>query len=119
MITVEKETLGKQRPRSRYTLSFCTNVRKNLTRKMTIQSQQLNKAQKGNNTVVVNRIFLIFPRLMFMSRKKKEYGTVFFQYSDFTFFIKKKMYIEISRPNVDIWNFLNARKQSMCGFASK
>ena len=62
---------------------------------MTIQSQQFNKAQKGNNTVVVNRIFLIFPRLMFMSRKKKEYGTVFFQYSDFTFLKKKNLHQNI------------------------
>ena len=41
------------RPRSRYTLSFRRNVTKN--------SQQLNKAQKDNNTVVVNRVFLILP----------------------------------------------------------
>ena len=97
------------RPRSRYTLSLKKCHEK--------QSQQLNKAQKDNNTVVVNRVFLILPTdsCSCPERRRNMEQCFFSIWLLFIFLI----YIEISRPNVDIWKFWNARKQSVCGFVSK
>ena len=58
---------------------------------MTAQSQQLNKAQKGNNAVVVNRVFLIFPTASCSCpERRRNMEQCFFSILILLFFLKKK-----------------------------